>query len=312
VDERRRRAWAALGIGPAWVLCDPAGADRGPGPAPPPVADAAPPRRGDAGPTGPDDAGPTWRDDVEAVDLDDPGPFDEARSASDVRPAATGVGEAIPAPSEPVADPVGVARSTAPPVRRDPVIARLDWPALEAAVSGCAACGLCRTRRSTVFGVGPRPARWMLVGEAPGEQEDLRGEPFVGPAGRLLDQMLEAVGVDRPTEAFIANVLKCRPPGNRNPQPEEVARCEPYLIRQVELLQPALIVALGRFAAQSLLRTDASIASLRGRVHRYRAGSVEVPLVVTYHPAYLLRTLPDKAKAWADLRLARRTADAAA
>ncbi len=146
----------------------------------------------------------------------------------------------------------------------------------------------------------------MLVGEAPGEQEDLRGEPFVGPAGRLLDQMLEAVGVDRPTEAFIANVLKCRPPGNRNPQPEEVARCEPYLIRQVELLRPALIVALGRFAAQSLLRTDATIASLRGRVHRYRVGATEVPLVVTYHPAYLLRNLPDKAKAWADLRLARR------
>jgi DNA polymerase len=133
----------------------------------------------------------------------------------------------------------------------------------------------------------------------------------VGPAGRLLDQMLAAIGVDRPTEAFIANVLKCRPPGNRNPQPGEVARCEPYLLRQVELIRPTLIVALGRFAAQSLLRTDASIASLRGRVHRFRAGEVEVPLVVTYHPAYLLRTLPDKAKSWADLRLARRTFDAA-
>jgi DNA polymerase len=149
----------------------------------------------------------------------------------------------------------------------------------------------------------------MLVGEAPGEQEDARGEPFVGPAGQLLDEMLAAIGVDRPSEAFVANVLKCRPPGNRNPQPEEVARCEPYLLRQVELVRPALVVALGRFAAQSLLRTDASIASLRGRVHRLRAGAVEVPLVVTYHPAYLLRTPADKARSWQDLRLARRACD---
>ena len=302
MDERRRRAWAALGIGPAWVLCDPAGADRGPGPAPPPVADAAPPRRGDAGPTGPDDAGPTWRDDVEAVDLDDPGPFDEARSASDVRPAATGVGEAIPAPSEPVADPVGVARSTAPPVRRDPVIARLDWPALEAAVSGCAACGLCRTRRSTVFGVGPRPARWMLVGEAPGEQEDLRGEPFVGPAGRLLDQMLEAVGVDRPTEAFIANVLKCRPPGNRNPLPNEVANCREFLDRQLALIKPEFICCLGTIAAHTLLETDTPIGRMRGKFFDYEG----IQVMCTYHPAYLLRNPHDKAKAWEDLCFARR------
>ncbi|MEI7446013.1 MAG: uracil-DNA glycosylase, partial [Burkholderiales bacterium] len=205
---------------------------------------------------------------------------------------------------------IALARSGEPSARRDPAIARLDWTGLGEAVAGCRACGLCEGRRNTVFGVGPRPASWMLVGEAPCEQEDLQGEPFVGPAGRLLDQMLEAIAVDRPSQAFIANVLKCRPPRNRDPMPEEVARCEPYLLRQVELLRPRLIVVLGRFAAQSLLRTDASIASLRGRVHRYRAGDREVPMIVTYHPAYLLRNLPDKSKSWADLRLARRTWDA--
>lgn len=210
----------------------------------------------------------------------------------------------------PGASPVLVARSRAPSAQRDPVIAGLDWAGLADAVSGCEACGLCEGRRNTVFGTGPRPAPWMLVGEAPGQNEDLSGEPFVGDAGRLLDEMLRAIGVDRPGEAFIANVMKCRPPGNRDPVPDEIARCEPYLLRQVELLQPRLIVVLGRFAAQSLLRTDATVASLRGRVHAYRAGGRDVPMVVTYHPAYLLRNLPDKAKVWADLRLARRTFDA--
>ena len=143
----------------------------------------------------------------------------------------------------------------------------------------------------------------MLVGEAPGADEDRLGEPFVGQAGKLLDNMLAALGLARGAEVYIANVLKCRPPGNRNPQPDEVAQCSPYLLRQIELIKPKLIVAMGRFAAQTLLNTDATIASLRGRVHRY-AG---VPLVVTYHPAYLLRNLPDKAKAWVDLRFAART-----
>ena len=273
MDEQRRRAWDALGLGPAWRLRDPAAA-------------AA------------DDGGAAF------ADPDEPGPVGApAGEAPWPEPASA---EQAPEP-----DPVALARSPAEPFRRDPVIARLPWPSLEEAVAGCVACELCRTRRNAVFGVGPPTARWMLVGEAPGEQEDERGEPFVGPAGRLLDQMLAAIGVDRPAEAFVANVLKCRPPGNRNPQPGEVARCEPYLLRQVALIRPTLIVALGRFAAQSLLHTDASIASLRGRVHRVRAGDVEVPLVVTYHPAYLLRTLHDKAKSWADLRLARRTFDAA-
>lgn len=148
----------------------------------------------------------------------------------------------------------------------------------------------------------------MVVGEAPGAEEDARGEPFVGQAGRLLDAMLAAIGLDRAAHVFIANVLKCRPPGNRNPEPDEVARCEPYLVRQVQLVDPRLIVVMGRFAAQSLLRTDASIASLRGRVHGYAIGERRVPVVVTYHPAYLLRTPQDKAKAWADLCLAQQVA----
>jgi uracil-DNA glycosylase len=273
VDERRRRAWQALELGPAWRLDG--------------SARSLTIEPGEAG---------------VAVVLP---------AIAEAQPVDAPVPLATAATTVPI-EPVTIARSPGAPASRDPVIASLDWSALNEAVGGCAACGLCRTRRNTVFGVGPRPAAWMLVGEAPGEQEDERGEPFVGPAGRLLDQMLAAIGVDRPSDAFIANVLKCRPPGNRNPSPEEVAHCEPYLQRQVALLQPHLIVVLGRFAAQSLLRTEASIASLRGRVHRYREGGLDVPLVVTYHPAYLLRSLPEKGKAWADLRLARRTWDALA
>jgi DNA polymerase len=170
-------------------------------------------------------------------------------------------------------------------------------------VSTCERCRLCEKRTRTVFGVGDRNADWMLIGEAPGENEDRVGEPFVGQAGKLLDNMLRSLTLARDADVYIANVIKCRPPGNRNPEPDEVARCEPYLQRQVGLVKPKLIVALGRFAAQSLLKTDASISSLRGRVHEYEG----VPVIVTYHPAYLLRSLPDKAKAWADLCLARDT-----
>jgi DNA polymerase len=184
-----------------------------------------------------------------------------------------------------------------------PPIATLDWGALSARVASCEMCRLCEKRTNTVFGVGDRNADWMLIGEAPGENEDRQGEPFVGQAGKLLDNMLGALTLARTTNVYIANVIKCRPPGNRNPEPDEVARCEPYLQRQVALVKPKLIVALGRFAAQSLLKTDASISSLRGRVHEYEG----VPVIVTYHPAYLLRSLPDKAKAWADLCLARDT-----
>ncbi len=179
----------------------------------------------------------------------------------------------------------------------------LDWIPLKSAVSGCTGCGLHQTRTQTVFGVGDENADWMLIGEAPGAEEDRLGDPFVGQAGKLLDNMLAAIGLSRRENVYIANVLKCRPPGNRNPEPDEVAKCTPYLVRQIGLIRPKLILAMGRFAAQTLLATDASIASLRGKLHSYQG----VPLVVTYHPAYLLRNLPDKAKAWEDLVFARRT-----
>jgi DNA polymerase len=182
-------------------------------------------------------------------------------------------------------------------------IARMDWPELKSQVAGCTACQLCKTRTNTVFGVGDERAEWMIVGEAPGAEEDARGEPFVGQAGRLLDSMLAAIGLRRDANVYIANVLKCRPPGNRNPEPFEVQQCSPHLIRQLELIKPKLILAMGRFAAQTLLATDASIASLRGRQFQYQ----RVPLIVSYHPAYLLRNLPDKAKAWEDLCFARAT-----
>ena len=193
-------------------------------------------------------------------------------------------------------------------------VGALDWPALREAVAACQACTLCQGRTQTVFGVGDRQADWMVVGEAPGEQEDLQGEPFVGPSGQLLDNMLKAIGLSRhagadsegaavgegPRGVYIANVVKCRPPGNRNPQPDEVATCDPYLARQVALVRPKIILAMGRFAVQSLLQTTEPIGKLRGQVHRYHG----VPVIVTYHPAYLLRNLPEKAKAWADLCLA--------
>lgn len=187
---------------------------------------------------------------------------------------------------------------------RAAAIAAMSWDELAGTVAACTACGLCKGRSQTVFGVGDRAGPWMLVGEAPGAEEDARGEPFVGQAGRLLDNMLAALRLKRGEGVYIANVLKCRPPGNRNPEPSEVAACEPFLKRQIELVQPRIIVVLGRFAAQSLLGTEASIASLRGRLHHYEAAGRRIPVVVTYHPAYLLRNLTDKAKSWADLCLA--------
>jgi len=182
-------------------------------------------------------------------------------------------------------------------------IAQMDWSQLKAKVAGCTDCKLRAGCTQTVFGVGDEKAQWMLVGEAPGAEEDRLGEPFVGQAGKLLDNMLAAISLERGKNVYVANVLKCRPPGNRNPEPEEVAKCSPHLLRQIALTRPKLILAMGRFAAQTLLGTDATIASLRGRLHRF-AG---VPLVVTYHPAYLLRNLPDKSKAWADLIFAKKT-----
>jgi DNA polymerase len=190
-----------------------------------------------------------------------------------------------------------------PDTRQAPLADLSDWDSLAAAVAACTRCELHKTRTQAVLGVGDRHAEWLVVGEAPGAEEDRLGQPFVGQAGKLLDAMLAAIGQARGRNVYIANVLKSRPPGNRDPRPEEVAACLPYLERQIDLIRPKIILALGRFAAQSLLRTDTPIGRLRGRVHEYRG----VPLVVTYHPAYLLRNPADKAKVWEDLVLARKT-----
>ena len=181
-------------------------------------------------------------------------------------------------------------------------IAAAGWSELRVLVSECRACGLCAQRKQAVFGVGAETGPWLFVGEGPGADEDEQGDPFVGQAGRLLDSMLAAIGCRRGREVYIANVVKCRPPGNRTPTTEEATACAPFLDRQIELIAPKLIVALGKTAAIRLLGTEASLASLRGTVHRYR----DTPVVVTYHPAYLLRSLPEKAKAWEDLVFARR------
>ncbi len=230
----------------------------------------------------------------------------QAPAVASARPQALGASPA----DRPIAQPIALQP-------RPSGIEQMDWPALRQAVASCQACGLCAGRTQTVFGAGNEQADWLVVGEAPGENEDRQGEPFVGQAGKLLDAMLAAMRVSAsPGEApaplsrqhsvYIANVLKCRPPGNRNPEPSEMAQCEPFLQRQIELLQPKIILAMGRFAVQALLQTSEPIGKLRGRVHQYQG----VPLIVTYHPAYLLRNLPDKAKAWADLCLAMATAKA--
>ncbi len=247
----------------------------------------------------------------------------EEPQVSEVLSAAT----ATPAPTALTQTPARVAQTVTAPVARPATsillqrpegIDQMDWPTLQHTVSQCQACSLCGTRHNTVFGVGAKaePAQvpqadWLIVGEAPGENEDLQGEPFVGQAGQLLDNILSAMGLSRQGEGqdagvFITNVLKCRPPGNRNPKPDEVAQCLPYLERQVALLQPKIILAMGRFAVQALLRDSVPdvetipLGKLRGQVHSYQG----VPVVVTYHPAYVLRNLPEKAKVWADVCLA--------
>ena len=187
-----------------------------------------------------------------------------------------------------------------------PPTADLDLASLRAAAAACRACSLCEHRKQAVFGVGAENAKWMFIGEGPGADEDEQGDPFVGQAGKLLDGMLAAIGIRRGREVYIANVVKCRPPGNRTPTADEAAACAPFLDRQIELIAPKLIVALGKTAAMRLLNTDSSLSGLRGRVHSYRG----VPLVVTYHPAYLLRSLPEKSKAWEDLLFARRSLQA--
>ncbi len=177
-----------------------------------------------------------------------------------------------------------------------------DWAELKARVAACTRCPLSATRTQTVFGVGNLQADWLIVGEAPGAEEDRRGEPFVGRAGQLLNSMLQAIGLPR-EQVYIANVLKCRPPGNRDPGALEAAECLPYLEQQIALLKPKIMLAVGRIAAQNLLRTEKTLGNLRQQVHRF--GLAQVPLVVTYHPAYLLRTPGDKRKAWEDLKFAR-------
>ena len=228
--------------------------------------------------------------------------------------ASTAAAPAV-VPKPPQAAPVRPAVSPVPVLTTRPLadgVDRMDWTTLQAMAAACQACDLCAQRKKSVFGVGDQQAQWMVIGEAPGEQEDLQGEPFVGQSGQLLDNMLKAVGLSRQAKGenegesgvYIANAIKCRPPGNHNPTPQELATCAPYLARQVALVQPQIILLMGRFAVQSVLQTTEPIGKLRGQVHTYQG----VPVVVTYHPAYLLRNPADKAKAWADLVLALKTA----
>ena len=197
------------------------------------------------------------------------------------------------------------AEGGAPVPRPQPAgdLASLGWDELDARIRECAACDLCKRRKRAVPGVGDRQADWLFVGEGPGAEEDERGEPFVGQAGRLLDAMLTTIDLRRGDDVFIGNAVKCRPPNNRTPETTELAACFPYLQRQIELLQPRLIVALGRPAAQALLNQEIKIAAARGKLFAYNG----IPVIVTYHPAYLLRNQPDKAKAWEDLCFARAT-----
>lgn len=228
--------------------------------------------------------------------------------------ATEAVKVAAPHPSS-TTKPVVLAKATTPAKAAPPAlpptqddgerslrIGGLDWAGLQAEAAGCQACVLCKQRKQAVLGVGAEEAPWLFVGEGPGADEDQQGEPFVGQAGKLLDAMLAAAGLQRGREVYIANVVKCRPPGNRTPMPEEVAACAPFLDRQIDLIQPKLIVALGKTAIIRLTGIDANMATLRGKRYRYR----DIPVIATYHPAYLLRTLPDKVKAWEDLLLAKR------
>ncbi len=226
---------------------------------------------------------------------------DAATEAAAQQQESAAAGVASPAPSGEAIH----SRAAAVPESADfrSEVVQMGWPQLKACVKDCARCVLHQKRKQSVFGVGDEKANWLFVGEAPGADEDAQGEPFVGQAGKLLDNMLKTIDLKRGEDVYIANVVKCRPPGNRNPEPDEARACEPYLTRQIQLIQPKLIVALGKVAAVNLLARDVPVASLRNKVHEYQG----IPLIVMYHPAYLLRSLPDKAKAWEDLLFARRT-----
>jgi uracil-DNA glycosylase len=212
--------------------------------------------------------------------------------------AALGIEEWLPrrAPPGPVTATAPVVAAAAPEVTS-------SWQQLTEEVARCTRCDLYRTRTRPVLGVGDRNAQWLVVGEAPGAEEDRQGEPFVGRAGQLLDAMLGAIGLARGQNVYIANILKSRPPGNRDPAAAEVAACLPFLERQIELIRPRLILAVGRIAMQNLLATQNSLGRMRGQVHQF--GGLKTPLIVTYHPAYLLRKPEDKRKAWEDLKFAR-------
>ena len=245
---------------------------------------------------------------------------DQNQPVAGIKYSSIAIKSIVPTPAPSIAAPSVQASTVRTP--RASGIEQMSWPSLQQTVQNCQACALCESRKNTVFGVGQTPFEvsqvpqvdWLIVGEAPGEQEDLQGEPFVGPAGKLLDNMLAAMKIGKDGKAlsrsegvYIANVLKCRPPANRNPSPEEVAMCEPYLARQIELLRPKIIVAMGKFAISSLTGSNDPVGKLRGRVHTLKHATYQAPVIVTYHPAYLLRNLPDKAKAWADLLLAMQT-----
>jgi len=218
-----------------------------------------------------------------------------------VRPTPT----PTPTPLRPAAEIVAEVSATTQPEKKDNPVASMDWDQLHAAIRDCQACGLCKRRKQVVPGVGDREADWMFVGEGPGAEEDARGEPFVGQAGKLLDLMLESVSLKRGENVYIANAVKCRPPGNRTPEASEIEACRPFLERQIELVKPRLLIALGRPAAQTLLQREVRIGQARGHLYSY----LNIPVVVTYHPAYLLRNPEDKARAWEDLCLMRKQAE---
>ena len=220
------------------------------------------------------------------------------------KPEASALPLAASVPTEPERA-TGTETSIAPVTAERAGIATIGWDDLRQGIRSCRSCSLCAERKQAVPGVGDENASWLFIGEGPGAEEDARGEPFVGQAGRLLDAMLAAIDLVRGEDVYIANAVKCRPPGNRTPEAGELAACFPYLQRQIELIRPKLIVLLGRVAVTSVLGQDASLSSLRGKTLSYRTGDREVPVIVTYHPAYLLRNLPDKAKAWEDLCRAR-------
>lgn len=235
---------------------------------------------------------------------------------------ALGQSQTAPAPApatgvRPPAPAVPMVRAPAPvaiPLVPVSDVSGLDWPALQQAIAQCQACALGTQRRQAVPGMGDTQPDWLIVGEAPGEEEDRQGLPFVGRSGQLLDKMLRAMGLSRTQGVYIANVIKCRPPLNRNPEPQEVAQCSPYLLRQIALLRPKIVLTMGRFAAQAVLGQGGCYAAealhrlplgqLRGRIHQAQFGALNLPVVATYHPAYLLRSPAEKAKAWADLCLA--------